>query len=140
MRLNTLTSVAGRWVTQVMIQSSQGEDFPANQVYICIYPLSPSQRYDAQTSYTCLQEWYKEMHIPGHLTEDESVGLVRGARSLHFQQRAQVILILMGPDSQGKGKRVDLWVFHLFNCNSFTFLSTLHIEALDKCTLEQTVS
>ena len=30
----------------------------------------------------------------------ESVGLVKGARSLHFQQTAQVILILMGPDSE----------------------------------------
>lgn len=66
---HTHQCVAGRWVIQVMIQSSQGEDFPANQVYICFYPLSCQAReYDAQTSmhFANHQEWYKEMHIPGH--------------------------------------------------------------------------
>lgn len=30
----------------------------------------------------------------------ESVGLVKGSRSLHFQQAAQVILILMGLNTE----------------------------------------
>ena len=64
-------------------------------------------------------------------------GLEKGSRSLHFQQAAQVILILMGLNTEW-GERVGLWVFHLFGIASL--LSTLYIEALDKSTLEQMVS
>ena len=63
------TRVCGREVGNRSGYSQAGEDCPANQVCICFYPLScQAMEHDAQISmhFANHQEWYKEMHIPGH--------------------------------------------------------------------------